>query len=63
MKNASAGNKETNERLEMLRAEAGHLLMTSKNHNSADQARLRMLDAKIKSLSGHWKLQKTTPSE
>ena len=51
MKKASA-HQETIERLATLKAEGGHLLLTTKGDSPAAHARLRMIDAKIRSLSG-----------
>jgi len=55
MRDASIAHKETKERLELLKAEGAYLLMASKNEKSAEHARLRMIDEKIKSLSGQLK--------
>lgn len=58
MSNASTAHKETKERLELLKAEGAYLLMGLKSGRSAEQARLRMIDEKIKSLSGQLKPQR-----
>ena len=62
MKNASTAHKETNERLELLKAEGAYLLMALNSGRSAEHARLRMIDEKIKSLSGQLRPQRYVSS-
>lgn len=56
MKNAPKEDASTTERLEMLKAEIEHLLRSS--GTAVPQARLRMIEEKIKCLSGHLRQQK-----
>jgi hypothetical protein len=62
MRNASTAHKETNERLELLKAEGAYLLMALNSGRSAEHARLRMIDEKIKSLSGQLRPQRYVSS-